>query len=155
MDAARHRLEGADRGEQHRIPGDPADHVAVPPAYSRNRGIAMIANLLTILIGLWLAYRAIFSVPAGELSGLEMTAAGVAVIVLALWARRTNLMGWSSGTNVLLGAVILALVALQRAVTADPLFTFWMMLLIGITVAIVAMWAMLYRLDPAQPANSP
>jgi hypothetical protein len=33
----------------------------------------MIANLLTILIGLWLAYRAIFSVPAGELSGLEMT----------------------------------------------------------------------------------
>jgi CHASE2 domain-containing sensor protein len=115
----------------------------------------MIANLLTILIGLWLAYRAIFSVPAGELSGLEMTAAGVAVIVLALWARRTNLMGWSSGTNVLLGAVILALVALQRAVTADPLFTFWMMLLIGITVAIVAMWAMLYRLDPAQPANSP
>ena len=26
----------------------------------------MIANFATILIGLWLAYRAIFSIPAGD-----------------------------------------------------------------------------------------
>ena len=64
----------------------------------------MIANLATILIGLWLAYRAIFSVPAGEMSQIELAAAGVAVILLALWARRTDFMSWNSGTNIMLAA---------------------------------------------------
>jgi hypothetical protein len=114
----------------------------------------MIANLLTILIGLWLAYRAIFSIPAGDLSQIEMMAAGVAVILLALWARRTDFMGWHGGTNVLLGVLVLVLVALQQAMRVEPLLSFWMILLIGISVAIVAMWAMLYRPDSAQPAKS-
>jgi hypothetical protein len=107
----------------------------------------MIANLLTVLIGLWLAYRAIFSVPGGDLSHIEMMAAGVAVIFLALWARQTDVMGWNSETNILLGALILVLAALQRTIGLEPLASFWMMLLNGITVAIVPMWAMLYRPD--------
>jgi hypothetical protein len=114
----------------------------------------MIANFVTILVGLWLAYRAIFSIPAGELSQTEMIVAGVAVILLALWARRSDLMGWYSGTSIVLGLIILVLAALNRMVGIELLVSFWMILLIGITVAIVAMWSVLYRPDTTQPAKS-
>jgi len=114
----------------------------------------MIANFVTILVGLWLAYRAIFSIPAGELSQSEMIVAGVAVILLALWARRSDFMGWYSGTSIVLGLIILVLAALHRMVGIEPLVSFWMILLIGITVAIVAMWSILYRPDITQPAKS-
>ena len=86
----------------------------------------MIANFATILIGLWLAYRAIFSIPAGEMNQTEMIVAGVAVILLALWARRTDFMGWQSGTSIVLGLIILVLAAVHRAVGVEPLVSFWM-----------------------------
>jgi hypothetical protein len=88
------------------------------------------------------------------MSQTEMIAAGVAVILLALWARRSDLMGWYSGTSIALGLIVLVLAALHRAVGVEPLVSFWMILLIGITVAIVAMWSVLYRPDTAPPAES-
>ncbi len=105
----------------------------------------MIANFATVLIGLWLVYRAIFSTPAGNMSQTELIAAGVAVILLALWARRTDLMSWHSWTNSVLAAVVLLLAAARQVVEVDPLVSFWMILLIGITVAVTAMWSILYR----------
>jgi|SRR6516162_2156637 len=107
----------------------------------------MIANLAMILTGLWLAYHAIFSTPAGDTGLIGPTAAGVAVILLAAWARRTDVMGWPSGTNMALGLIILALTAAQRTVGVDSLATFWLLLLGGITVAIAALWSILYRPD--------
>jgi hypothetical protein len=50
----------------------------------------MIANIAMILIGLWLVYRAIFSIPIGDMSQVELMGASTAVILLALWARRTD-----------------------------------------------------------------
>jgi hypothetical protein len=114
----------------------------------------MIANFTTILIGLWLAYRAIFSIPAGDISQIELVAAGVALIVPAVWARRTDFMTWHSGTNIVLAAIMLVLAAAHQAVGVDPLVSFWMILLIGIAVAITAMWSVLYRPDIVQPAGS-
>jgi hypothetical protein len=105
----------------------------------------MIANLATILIGLWLVYRAIFSIPAGAVSQVELLAAGVALILLALWARRTDFLSWHSGTNIFLAAILLLLTAVQQAASVDPLISFWMVLLVGIAVAITALWAILYR----------
>jgi hypothetical protein len=113
----------------------------------------MIPNFLTILIGLWLAYRAIFSVPAGEMGQIEMVSAGVAVALLALWARRTDIMGWHSGTNIVFGGIILLLAVAQRAMGIEPLVSFWMILLIGIAVAITALWSILYHPDAAQSAQ--
>jgi hypothetical protein len=113
----------------------------------------MIANFLTILVGLWLSYRAIFSVPAGEMSEIEMMVAGTVVILLALWARRTDLMGWHSETGIALGLIILALAAARQMVEVAALVSFWMILLIGIVVAITAMWSMLYRPAVVQPAD--
>ena len=75
--------------------------------------------------------------PAGDLSWIEMMAPGVAVLLLALWARRTDFMGWHSGTSILLGALILVLAGLQRTVGLELLVSFWMILLSGITVALL------------------
>jgi|SRR5208282_1280861 len=114
----------------------------------------MIANFATVLIGLWLVYRAIFSVPAGDMNQTELIAVGVAVILLALWARRTDFMSWHSWTNIVLAAIILLLASARRVVDVDPLASFWMILLIGITVAVSAMWSILYRPNIVQAAGS-
>jgi len=113
----------------------------------------MIANFTTVLIGLWLAYRAIFSLPAGDVNQIELTAAGVALILLALRARRTDFMNWQSGTNIVLAMIVLLLAAARWVIGVDPLVSFWMILLIGITAAITAMWSILYRPDSVQAAG--
>src|SRR5215467_13975282 len=105
----------------------------------------MIANLAMVLTGLWLAYQGIFALPAGDAGPVSTAAAGAAVILLAVWARRSDVMGWPSGTNIALGVIILALAAAQRAVGVDSLASFWMLLLAGITIAIAALWSVLYR----------
>ena len=110
----------------------------------------MIANFATLLIGLWLAYRAIFSLPPGDVNQIELAVAGIALILLALWARRTDLMSWHSGTNIVLAVIILLLAAAHRVVEVDPLVSFWMILLIGIATAITATWSILYRPDSVQ-----
>ena len=113
----------------------------------------MIANSATALVALWLVYRAIFSVPAGDMSQIELLAAAITVILLALWARRTDFMRWNSWTNIVLAALLLLLAAAHRLVGVDPLISFWMLLLIGIAVAISAMWSILYRPNAAQPTG--
>jgi hypothetical protein len=107
----------------------------------------MIGNLLNILLGLWLAYSAIFAHPAGDMNIAALAAGAVAVIAFAAWARRTDPMGWPSGTNLVLGTVLLVVAAARWAVYAPPLLSFWVLLLVGIAIAIVAMWSMLYRPD--------
>jgi hypothetical protein len=105
----------------------------------------MIGNLLNILVGLWLAYSAIFANPAGAMNNAALAADAVAVIVFAVWARQTDSLGWQSGTNIVLAAVLLVLAALRWAIGVAPLVSFWIILLAGIAIAIAAMWSTLYR----------
>src|SRR5215469_14303211 len=105
----------------------------------------MIGNLLNILLGLWLAYSAIFANPPGDMNIAYLAASAVAVIVFAAWAQRADPMGWPSGTNLVLGAALLVVAAARWAAYVPPLLSFWFLLLVGITIAIVAMWSMLYR----------
>ncbi len=114
----------------------------------------MMANFATILIGLWLVYRAIFSIPAGDMSQVELITAGVVLILLALWARRTDSMSWHSKTNIVLAVLILLLAAAHRVVGVDPLVSFWMIFLIGIAAAVTAMWSILYRPNIVHAAGS-
>ncbi len=114
----------------------------------------MIANALNVLLGLWLAYRAIFTVPAGDMNNVELTVASVAVVILALWARQTDYARWQSGTNGALGVVLLALAAVRWLIQVAPLASFWFILLAGIAVAIVAMWSMLYRPSIASSSSA-
>ena len=58
----------------------------------------MIGNLLSVLLGLWLAYSAIFANPPGDMNIAALAAGAVAVIAFAAWARQTDPMRWPSGT---------------------------------------------------------
>jgi hypothetical protein len=105
----------------------------------------MIGNLFNVLIGLWLAYSAIFAIPAGNMSNIWLAVSGIAVMVFAAWARRTDPAGWQSATNLVLGAVLLLEAAARWAVAVASLVSFWSVLLLGIAIAIVALWSILYR----------
>jgi hypothetical protein len=105
----------------------------------------VIGNLFNVLLGLLLVYSAIFSNPAGAMNNVGLAAVAAAVIALAVWARQSDAMGWQSGTNIVLGTVLLLVAATRWAIGVAPLVCFWMILLIGIGVAIVAMWSILYR----------
>jgi len=62
-------------------------------------------------------------------------------------------MSWHSGTNIVLAVIILLLAAAHRVVGVDPLLSFWMILLIGITAAITARLS-LYVWHVAVPQQS-
>jgi hypothetical protein len=112
----------------------------------------MSGNVAIILIGLWLCYRAIFSIPAGEMSAAEIAVTGIAVAAIALWTRRTDVMSWPGTTNIALGGIVVLLALLDRVRGIDPLASFWIILLVGITVAILALWSILYRPSGVQLA---
>ena len=114
----------------------------------------MIGNLLNILIGLWLAYSAIFANPAGAMNNVALAAAAIAVIVFAVWARQTDPLGWQSGTNIVLAAVLLVVAVLRWLIGVAPLVSFWVVLLAGIAIAIAAVWSVLYRPATARTAAS-
>jgi hypothetical protein len=105
----------------------------------------MIANVLNVLIGLWLSYVAIFGTPGGARGPWIVAAAGVAIVVLALIARRSDFSGWQSATNIALGVVLVIATLVDRAVAVSPLVAFWIDLWVGLTVASLALWAALYR----------
>ena len=88
--------------------------------------------------------------PAGDTSNAALAAAAVAVIVFAVWARQTDPLGWQSGTNIVLAAVLLVVALVRWVIGVAPLVSFWIILLVGIAVAIGAMWSMLYRPNTAQ-----
>src|SRR5262249_13192339 len=70
-------------------------------AYSHRAAVrSMIANILNVAIGLWLAYSAIFSTPPGSLDGGRLALTALAAIILAAWARRSDRLKWQSGSNI-------------------------------------------------------
>jgi hypothetical protein len=115
----------------------------------------MIANLLNGLVGLGLAYSAIFATPPGNMNNTWLAISSVAIIVLAAWARQTDPAGWQSATNFVLGVVLLLEAAARWVVEVAPLVSFWSILLIAIAIAIMALWSVLYQPDAARsPASS-
>lgn len=114
----------------------------------------MIANALIVVIGLWLASRAIFSTPAGEMNNIQLAIAAAVIVACAFFARRSDHMRWQSTTSITLG-VLLGLLAGGRAYFAEsPVAPFWIILLAGIAIAISALWSILYRRDQAAESIS-
>src|SRR5579875_3619296 len=111
---------------------------------------SMIANLVNVLAGLWLSYIAIFSGPGGMAGRWSL----IAVIVLAIIARRGDFSRWQSSTNVVLGAILLALAVANLAWVVPALVLFWVELWIGLAVAIFALWAVLYRPETKSPVGA-
>jgi hypothetical protein len=105
----------------------------------------MIADLLNTLVGLWLTYVAIFPHAAGM--GRDRTAllAAVAMIGLALWARRSGVTPWQSTIALATGALLAAVMIAHQLVTVSDVLMFWGVLWAGLVCAIVSLWAALYR----------
>jgi hypothetical protein len=112
----------------------------------------MIANLLNTLVGLWLAQTAIFPNALGMSRDRFVLIAAVVTIVLALWARRSDVSTWQSNTAVVAG-VLLAILAVAHQVTyVSDVLMFWGVLWAGLVSATVSLWAALYR--PPQAASA-
>lgn len=111
----------------------------------------MIPNALTVLIGLWLAYSAVFSSQTEGVANSTLGLSGAAIAVLAIAARWFGTMPWQSTLNIVLGTA-LALYAVARWQIGPADFeTFWTALLGGIVASTGALWSILYR----QPEESP
>ena len=104
----------------------------------------MIANVLNFLIGLGVSYVAIFDTANAHVHWI-LAPVGIAIVVLALIARRSDFSGWQSTTNTVLGIVLLVITVINWAVPVSPLITFWINLWVGLTVASLALWAALYH----------
>ena len=105
----------------------------------------MIANGLNAILGLWLVYVAVLDAAWASTNDWSLPVAGVLVVALAIWAQVSDHRKWQSSVNVVLGVVLLILGALHAAGAAPPLLMFWGVFWPGVLVAILALWAALYR----------
>jgi hypothetical protein len=104
----------------------------------------MIANLVNFVIGLGVSYVAIFGTASAPVPWI-LAPVGIAIVVLALIARRSDFSGWQSATNIVLGIVLLVITLINWSLSISPLVTFWINLWVGLTVASLALWAALYH----------
>lgn len=105
----------------------------------------MIPGVLNTLIGLALVYVSILHLALVEGRGWQVLVAGVAIVVLALWARRGDAMRWFSTTTIVLGVCLFGFGILQWTTSIADLFVFWFVFFDGILVAVLSLWAALYR----------
>lgn len=113
----------------------------------------MIANGVTVVIGIWLAWSAIFSNPAGAMNNMALAIAAIVIVICGVVARISDRMRWPGTLNIALG-LLLGFVAAVRAYFAQtPMAPFWIILLCGIAVAIAALWSILYRPGEAAEAG--
>jgi hypothetical protein len=103
----------------------------------------MIANSFNVLLGLALVYASVLQ-PALTASrpGL-LVAAGASIFVAALLGRRNDHHPWQNSTNMGLALLLAAVGALR--LEHLPLTMFWSQFSIGTVVAVLALWATLYR----------
>jgi hypothetical protein len=103
----------------------------------------MVANLFNVFVGLALVYSAVLRPAAISARPALLFVAAACIVVAAWWARRSDHHPWQNYTNMLLAAMLAGMTALQLA--HMPLATFWIQFSVGTTVAVLALWAALYR----------
>jgi hypothetical protein len=111
----------------------------------------MLADLLNTLVGLCLAYAAIFPTAFGTGHDRFVLIGAILTIVLALWARRADTSTWQSTTAAATGALLAILAIVHQVTKVSDVLTFWGVLSAGLVSATVSLWAALYR--PTQSAS--
>lgn len=112
----------------------------------------MIPDLLNTLLGLWLAYAAIFPQSAGTGGNRLVFVGALLTIALALWARRSDFSRWQSSATIAAGT-ILALITMADLLThVSAVLMFWTVLWAGLVSATMSLWAALYRPTPGTAA---
>jgi hypothetical protein len=106
----------------------------------------MIANLINVVLGLALVYVAVLE-PALAIHRPGWQLPLAAILFVAAWlARRSDYHHWQNNTNMAL-AVLLAVQAVLHF-AQFPLAVFWIQFSVGTLIAVLALWAMLYRPRP-------
>lgn len=105
----------------------------------------MIPNLINTIAGLVLVYATVLHPTwVGQRFG-PFAVSAVLILVMALWARRSDSLRWYSNVNIACAIALGALSVLPLAIF--PNLTFWAGLWIGVLVPICALWSVLYRPD--------
>ena len=110
----------------------------------------MIANFLNTLLGLWLAYAAIFPDTLGKGHDRVVLIAAIGTVMLALWARRSDASAWQSTTTIVAGVLLAFLEVANQLMGVSDVPMFWGIFWAGLISATVSLWAALYR--PSQVA---
>jgi hypothetical protein len=103
----------------------------------------MIPNILNAVVGLFLVYAAIVAPQLITGGGASLLVAAAVIFVLAFWARRSDHRPWQNNINMALAAILAAATAVQMMGAAPD--RFWSAIWIGIAVAVLSLWAALYR----------
>ena len=111
----------------------------------------MSANLVNVFLGLALIYVAILQPRLLGERPLLFAAVGVLMFVTAWLARRSDHHPWQNNTNMPLALLLVVLVVVR--VDRFPLALFWSVFWIGLIVAVLALWAALYRPSAAAPSG--
>lgn len=119
----------------------------------------MIPNLINTLTGLVLAYAVVLHPTWVGHQYLPLSAFAAVILLMALWARRSDAHRWFSDVNILLavGLGILSLLPLESLSEV----TFWTGFWVACLVPTFALWAALYHpqmqpgLDATTDVRSP
>lgn len=114
----------------------------------------MIPNLLNALLGLWIAYVAIFPMTIGANYHRWLLGAAILTVVLALWARRSDHAPWQSTMTIIAGVTLAVILGADRFLLASPVLLFWGVLWVGLVSATLSLWAAIYRPGVAEAAGS-
>lgn len=111
----------------------------------------MIPNLINTVTGLVLAYVVVLEPTWIERQYLPMAVFAVIILLMALWARRSDANHWFSDVNIVLAIALGVLSVLPLETLPD--LAFWGGFWISCLVPTIAFWAALYRPKPA-PAEA-
>lgn len=108
----------------------------------------MIPNLINTIAGLVLVYSVVLHPTWVEQRFFPLLGFAAVILVMALWARRSDAHPWFSWVNIV-QAILLGLLALLPLATL-PYLAFWTGFWIGCLVPVVALWAALYHPSPEE-----
>lgn len=105
----------------------------------------MIPNLINTLLGLCLAYAAIFPTILGAYPHRWLLGAAIVTAVLALWARASDDAPWQSTVTLVAAAVLAVIAGADRYLIQSSVLLFWGVLWAGLISATLSLWAAIYR----------
>ena len=111
----------------------------------------MLPNIVNTLFGIFLVYAAVLA-PA-LLSGRPYltVGGGILILILAALAIRSDHHPWQNTVNMLMALLLIVLGVLPLA--TYPVVTFWGVFWVGTVVAVLALWAALYRPALGEPVK--
>lgn len=104
----------------------------------------MIPDLLSTLIALCLVSFAVLDLDALTAHAGIVAVGAAALIVLGVWATRTNYLKWAGATVVVAGAAILLLV-ISGLASASSEWAFWGVFWSANAAGVVSLWSAFYR----------